>query len=775
MKVSSVLLTALVVGEVLAASAGAQTTPLPSAARDVLQREDLHCIYEDEVGFVWLCSDEGLLRFDGHTTVQFGREAGPLRAALPTTDGRFWAGGASGLYEFVMAPEARRQPYFRRVTGPASAITINALIELRDRTIGCATDDGVKRAAGGRVEDVDVGLPLAPASRHVHTLLEDELRTLWVAATTGLYLRTADGRTARFTTRDGLPDDDIQALALDADGRLWAGSRTGLAVIYRGALERGEPGSVTVFTREHGLPSSDIRFLRRLGATLWIGTADGIAALRGFGGDGVDLDRVSPGFVARDIAVNPAGGVWVATGDGARVYPSEDRLPVRTVITAIRVDGKAESVPAAGLRRAHVDLPWNARLVEFEFVSPRAELDDQESRRTARWMMSGLYQVRSGIVADDDFWQQMRDMPPRSNHGSFTSFNLTSRRAVIPGGIFVPLPDDYWKPGRDPRSSMQPVPVVLRNSPPGRDPSQFAIRNIAHPDSTGWLRLPVAAERRAVIERPSRTLSTGPHRFIVAAITSATAINQPASVEFTVRLAPWVQWWFLGPAAVTLAGLVTAYRRTRVRQHREIERVRSRIAADLHDSVGASLSRIAILSEVATQQVEGQGSAAAPALNAIGENARAVIDEMSDAIWFIDPDIRDVRQMLVRVRTIAAALFEPDGIRCRVDASEDALKVRLSSDERRHIYLVVKEALTNARRHAQPSMVSVHVGVSNAGLRIEVEDDGAASHAGESRQSPPGNGIANMRTRASELRGTLTIEPGASGQGTRVVLQTSLR
>jgi two-component system sensor histidine kinase UhpB len=144
---------------------------------------------------------------------------------------------------------------------------------------------------------------------------------------------------------------------------------------------------------------------------------------------------------------------------------------------------------------------------------------------------------------------------------------------------------------------------------------------------------------------------------------------------------------------------------------------------------------------------------------------------MNDAVWFIDPDIRNVGDMLVRIRTVAAQLFEPDQVTWSVDAEERLLNLPLTSEQRRHIYLLVKEALTNVRRHAEPSFVAVRFVMASGGLRIEVDDDGEVPISSERA----GNGIANMRARALELGGTLNIELRVPAPGTRVVVQTDLR
>jgi signal transduction histidine kinase len=283
--------------------------------------------------------------------------------------------------------------------------------------------------------------------------------------------------------------------------------------------------------------------------------------------------------------------------------------------------------------------------------------------------------------------------------------------------------------------------------------------------------MPEAAQRRAVIEKPARTIGAGLHRLVIYGGSRFGGRGDSASVDLVVAEAPWVRWWFLAPAALVIAAAFIGQRAQRKRRDAEISAVRSRIAADLHDSVGASLSRIAILSDVLTKQLQGQISGTAPSLNAIGDNARSAIDEMNDAVWFIDPKVHTVGQLLVRVRTVAAQLFDPD-VTWTVDAAAPLLDIELDSDQRRNLYLLIKEALTNAHRHGQPSRVDVRLAMASTGLRVDIEDDGTPAGPSVERE---GNGVANMRSRAAALGGTVVMEARTPGPGTRVVVRTDVR
>jgi signal transduction histidine kinase/ligand-binding sensor domain-containing protein len=269
----------------------------------------------------------------------------------------------------------------------------------------------------------------------------------------------------------------------------------------------------------------------------------------------------------------------------------------------------------------------------------------------------------------------------------------------------------------------------------------------------------------------------GSYRFLVRAVFADGMVTEPAVVQFTVLAPLWQRRWFLALAAVTVCGLAFAVHRSRVRHAIAVERVRSQIAADLHDGVGASLSRIAILSEVVRQQADSALPGAIPALTAISDNARAVIDDMSDAVWFIDPRVDNLHQLVTRARAMASELFDGQRIRWTVESPNDVSGVPLVSEQRRHVYLIIKEALTNVLRHAHATNVVVLITASQGRLRLEVTDDGVGldgtPHASSSGPGG-GHGLENMQRRASALGGTARIVARPHGRGTSIVVDVPL-
>lgn len=201
-----------------------------------------------------------------------------------------------------------------------------------------------------------------------------------------------------------------------------------------------------------------------------------------------------------------------------------------------------------------------------------------------------------------------------------------------------------------------------------------------------------------------------------------------------------------------------------------LERMRTRIAADLHDDIGSSLSRISILSEVARRKVPpGEADAL---LGEIAETSRALVGSMSDAVWSIDPSQDDVRAVVARMRAFATDVLDGKGVAWSFDAPDD-LRARLAPETRRELFLVFKEAVTNVARHSGARTARLRLEVFEDSLTLEVTDDGMGFAAGPARDLESslrrGRGLVNMDVRAKRMGGRLSVI-SAPGIGARLDL-----
>jgi signal transduction histidine kinase/ligand-binding sensor domain-containing protein len=243
----------------------------------------------------------------------------------------------------------------------------------------------------------------------------------------------------------------------------------------------------------------------------------------------------------------------------------------------------------------------------------------------------------------------------------------------------------------------------------------------------------------------------------------------PATFEFRVLAPVWQRWWFLSLVLLLLSLTGYAIYRYRLNQLLELERVRTRIASDLHDEVGSGLTQIAILSEVARQQESSPTSSSQ--MEKIADLSRELVGDMSEIVWSLNPEHNQVVDLVQRMRRFASDVFVARGIEFAFQAPVESLDSRLRSDVRRQIYLIFKEAVNNCVRHSQCARVELSLKVEKGELYLRVADNGCAIGAGKpGANGIGGHGLKNMRERAAAMGGTLEITSN-DAQGTLVCLR----
>jgi signal transduction histidine kinase len=260
-------------------------------------------------------------------------------------------------------------------------------------------------------------------------------------------------------------------------------------------------------------------------------------------------------------------------------------------------------------------------------------------------------------------------------------------------------------------------------------------------------------------------LAPGAYRFQVRAVRPDGAVGS-AVAALTVQVLPpvWRRWWFMNAAALSLALAGFGLHRFRLRQILATEAVRRQVSRDLHDDVGSGLVQIAVLSELARDDVEF-GTRSWPD---VARLARSLRDSMSDIVWAVDPQKDHLSDLVQRMREVALSLLEADGRVVSFNGPDPRAIERtgMTTDRRRHLLLFFKEAVTNVSRHARATRVTIDLHVSATTLTLVIADDGCGFEAATVRR---GNGLAGLEVRARQLGGELDIQ-SVPGHGTTVLL-----
>jgi two-component sensor histidine kinase len=265
-------------------------------------------------------------------------------------------------------------------------------------------------------------------------------------------------------------------------------------------------------------------------------------------------------------------------------------------------------------------------------------------------------------------------------------------------------------------------------------------------------------------------LASGKYRFLVKAVNSdGLESTSPAAVEFTVLPPFWRRWWFEGLALAALASIVYLLHSYRVSHVVSLERMRTAIATDLHDDIGASLSQIAILSEVARAGVRPEDRLPQESMQRVGSLARELVDSMSDIVWSIRTEPDGLDSLVRRMREFALDLLVSQGVDFELRTPQPLDHVRLSLQARRQLFLMFKECIHNVARHSGCTSVKAELKAVDREIVLTVEDNGRGWNPIESpseeqpREWPGGNGIPGMRRRAETLGGSVQFisKPGA--------------
>jgi signal transduction histidine kinase/ligand-binding sensor domain-containing protein len=268
-------------------------------------------------------------------------------------------------------------------------------------------------------------------------------------------------------------------------------------------------------------------------------------------------------------------------------------------------------------------------------------------------------------------------------------------------------------------------------------------------------------------------LSPARYRFLVRAI-NADGLVSPAPAAFSFRLLPpvWRRWWFLTLASLLAASLIYWAYRFRLERLLELERVRTRIATDLHDDIGSSLTQIAIMSEVARQRAAGTELRLAEPLGKIADLSRELVDSMSDIVWAIDPRRDHLSDLTQRMRRFASDVFSAQSVELAFHGPPEQSGAMLPADLRRQVFLIFKESVNNVARHSKPERVEIDLRLEGTTLLLKVTDNGKGFDLAEERGAG-GHGLASMEQRAQGLGGRLHLI-SQPGRGTCVVLEAPL-
>jgi signal transduction histidine kinase/ligand-binding sensor domain-containing protein len=742
-----------------------------------------------------------------------------LNALLETSDGRILVGIGNALSEYIpdAAPGA---PSFHTLTTEGGVVSLSE--DIAGNTWYSTSSSGVRRLARGgfvnfsaednlsakRITSIisssDGRIYVLAEVNKIHrfdgdafTVVEpremltqswgrgqvsfrDHTGSWWIASGEGLQRyppvekledleHVAPLRT--YSAKKGeLFSDVVFHLFEDSRGDIWIGTIGGTPGLNSLVRWERSTESLVPYTTEDGLPSlnAPTTFGEDRAGNIWIGYyGGGLARLRHgkaeiFGPE----DNLPPGYIY-NIFTDSNGRLWVATTNGGVVRiddPTTDEKPRLVQITTN--DGLSSNQATC--------------TTEDKFGRIYVSTGRGVNRLDLRTGRIKIFTKADGLP-ENIITQCKRD---KDGALWFGSWNGLAR--------YLPLADDQSPPpsvflsdlrvnGESTKNLSQLGETNLDNIDFTSDQRQIQIDFFALGFGAGEsLRYQYKLDgidpdwSEPTAQRTvNLNLSPGAYTFLVRAINAeGVASETPARFSFAIARPIWQRWWFLLIVALSVALTGYAIYRYRVAQLLKLERVRTRIATDLHDDIGSSLSQIAILSEVARHKA-GENGAAEP-LRRIADTSREMVDSMSDIVWAINPQKDHLSDLIHRMRRFASDTFDSTDVGYRFQFDEATHDIAVGADLRREIYLIFKECINNTAKHSGADNVDISVSAPGDVLLIRVSDNGCGFDVAEAITGEytgyGGNGLLNMRRRAERLGGNLAID-SVVGKGTTITLK----
>jgi len=663
-------------------------------------------ICEAADGTIWAVTANGLLVYktgDGWETVPATTNwPGEATCVVTTTNGTMWVGTRQH------ALYCWRDGKFVDWNCPSNlqSQTIHTLLPCKngDLWIGQETPSAILRLRNGEVKE----FPISPANRIIRAMVEDNAGTVWVGTSRGNLLHIVGDQITEVTPHASDDLAPIRCLYVTPDDTLWLGY-AGWGV---GCLKHGH---YTEINSAQGLFSDWIsHIVADNQGWLWFGANAGIFKVRL-----KDFEDVAAGKSSRVLSVHYGRGDGLPSlqgtfGDSPDVLRSHDGrlwIPMQTglvVADPAKLYERSEPPPTL-LTRVWVD---NEVVAEYRGILPKPV----NPPKTIIELTAGPAELH---------------LPPghRSIKFEYAAFDVNALENILFRHRLQGLESDWGDPG--------------------------PLRDVTYPQ-----------------------LSSREYNFQVAACNGDGDWNQhPAQITLKVSPFFWQTWWFNLLAVLTFTFCVIAvvryvsFKRLHARlrlleQQAALQRERTRIAKDIHDDLGANLTQIAYLGELANQDREDPNQVG-ERIRKISATARQAVKSLDEIVWAVNPRNDTLAHLFDYAGQFAVDYLRLIGIRCRLDFPTEVPERELSTDLRHNLFLVIKEALHNIFKHSNASEVRLRAVVDPQALEVYIEDNGRGFTSAP--DDALADGLRNMRQRMAEIGGDFRVE-SEPGKGTKINL-----
>lgn len=689
---------------------------------------------------------------------------------------------------------------------------IHQLFEDRDGVLWIASDQGLYYTSGFSTDIVNMYLSVVPGQYRVTDLTELQNGDYWIS-TWGKGIITL-GRNFRpypsplYKNMQNVPPDEVNGYKLTwsmcqqkATGKVYIGCQSGLLMIHDVKTQKTE------YLRPPEFDNRTIRYIvEDKNNVLWFGTQAG----RVIKYDGKTYRTVldlGVGAIIYKLLVDNEGWIWVATQDKGIYAINSVTGKIEQHYTAFTTSNKLFTNSCDDLEQLNDSIIYAATSA-LSIINKKAKTVQQVTVQNGLPSNSikRLRLDRSGYL-----WIITHKGLSRYDHKrkSFTSYG--SKDGILMGEL-ADKADFICSDGYLMFSGVNSLlffkPEVFRRSDPPPDvtltdfllgseyqllDSLQRLREVRlNPDQNNftisfasldfknrekfiyyykmeglhndWIR----ADRLSV---PFTALAPGRYVFKVKAESLDGLVSKNiSSLHIFVKPPFWRTKWFITLLLVIIALIAYSMHRLRLNRYFAVEKIRNRVARDLHDDMGSTLSTINILSSMAKAKLNTDAHKTAEYISKISDNSQRMMEAMDDIVWAIKPANDSMQKVVARMREFATSVFEAKDIELDFKADEEVSEAKIDMEGRRDFFLIFKEAVNNAAKYARCTKAEVHVFVENRKLVLRVKDNGIGF---DIKGADGGNGLGNMQKRTDALKGKLQLT-SIAGEGTEVVLTVPL-
>lgn len=759
---------------------------------------------------LWVATEDGLNRFDPATAAfssYYHDRGNPaslsssrIRSICRDQSGSWWFGTMGGGIN-KYSPGKLKFAHYRQETGNPQSLNDNfvrSIYEGADGAVWVGTGSGGLNRLDLQTRTVSHYQHRASAANglshnSVRAVYQDRLGICWLG-TEGGGLDALDPQDASFKhfrhdPRDdnSISHDNVWVIRDDpsaGENLLWIGTYGGglnQLLLLPADADRNKRGrQVQKFIRyqhDPGDPSSlgsnhVLAICPGRAGKLWVGTAAGVSMLdrqsgkfRHYQHDPADPASLSSNTVVV-IFQDSAGFLWIGTfGGGLNRFD-----PVRESFRHFsEKDGLPSNVINGILEDDHQNL-WISTyngLVKFDRQEKRFRIFDTSDGLQSKEFGYGAWHRGAsgrmyfgGINGFNVFFPDSIKNNPFSPPVAITDFRIFDQSVPIStaGSGASPIAENPETSGKIVLSHEQNVFSF-----------QFAALDYTAPQKNRYQYRLDGVDRDWVYSENRRSASyahvpPGDYLFQVRG-SNNDGVWSPLETKVLIVITPpfWETWWFRLLLTALVLGLLYLLHRYRVARALEMEQLRVRIASDLHDDLGSTLTRISLHSEIIQSTADAQKISRSS--KKIGDMSREIVTSLSDIVWSIDARNDTVGDLLDRMRQFAQSILTPQEIKLSFQTRGLDPEAMVLVDIRQNIYLIFKEAINNIARHSDATEVAVDISRTADCFILQIADNGKGlADVGDDH----GNGLRNMQLRSKRIGGELTLQ---THKGLTVVLK----